>query len=171
MSDEIEELRKKIDNHEKRIETLEKIIKFPEESSEKIIKNKCPDNLLKDAGITKKELSHILYFDDKSLEFVCEIKGKNAVEQQFKATLIILTFYHYCKNSDKIKSQELREIFGKANIKSLANLSTNLKKSAYKKFVRPEGISSSPEFSYKITDLGIEKGLEIIKELILQEQN
>jgi len=59
-----------------------------------------------------------------------------------------------------------------AGIESLGNLSTNLKKTDYKKYIRPDGISGSPEFSYKITEpLGIEEGLKIIRDIALNIGN
>lgn len=40
------------------------------------------------------------------------------------------------------------------------------------KYIRPDGVNGSHDFSYKITNpLGIEKGLEILKKFISPEES
>lgn len=168
MSNPIEELRQKIGEHEERIKILEELINS-KEGIEEINKDKCPNNLLIDAELDKHDLAHVLYFDDKNLKIVCPIEGKTGIKQ-FKAAIIILCFYYYCKNTTKITAQELGKIFKKSNVSKL-NLSRTLQKDQYKKYVIPDGVPGSHEFSYIISNpLGIEKGLETIRELVLHEQ-
>ncbi|MDG3546623.1 hypothetical protein [Methanobacterium formicicum] len=168
MNREVEELRKKIKEHEERIRTIEGLINS-KESIKEIKEVKCPNNLLVDAEIDKHDLAHVIYFDEKNFKIVCPIEGKTGIKQ-FKAAIIILCFYYYCKNTDKITALELGKIFKKSNV-SKSNLSRTLQKKEYQKFIIPDGVPGSHEFSYIISNpLGIEKGLEIIRELVFQEQ-
>lgn len=57
-----------------------------------------------------------------------------------------------------------------AGVGSLKGLSGTLSKDKYKKFIRKEGKPGSHAFVYKITPLGIQEGLKIIKELTMQDQ-
>jgi hypothetical protein len=175
-NNEIKEILKKLDEHEKRINVLEEQIKSSTTekrlNGDKNRDSEFPHDLCERLGINEIQLGHILYYEDDLLEFVCPIEGKSNAEKQFNGTIIILTFYHFWKNVNKIKSQELRKILQKEKKLSLNNFSTNLKKNEYMKYIRPDGVNGSHEFSYKITNpLGIEKGLEIIKNLISVEES
>jgi len=164
--EEIRETKKKLEEHEERIRKLES---FLEQKKEKPIKKVGIDigadigKLSKDAGINEEQLRHVFDFEKEDLSLIVTVEGKSEIEKQFKATVCILTAYHYCYNSDEIKSQGLRKKLEWLGIKSLVNLSSNL--ANYKQFVLPKGKPGSPKFSYKITFPGIKRGLEIIKEL------
>lgn len=172
---DIKGILEKLKEHEKRINNLEgqiKSYKKDELTVERDSEVKFPHDLCERAGIDESQLAHIFYYEDDLLEFVCPIVGKSNADKQFNGAISILTFYYFWKGMDKIKSQELRKILEKEKIKSLNNLSTNLKKNDYKKYIRPDGVSGSPDFSYKITDpLGIKKGLEIIKRLAPEDES
>ena len=123
----------------------------------------CLEKFSKDVGISEEQLMYIFNFGEDDLGLITVIKGKKESEKQIKATLCILTAYHYCYDSDEIRSQDLRKKLEWLGITSLVHLSLNLTK--YKQFIISRGVPKSPNFSYKITYPGIKKGLEIIKEL------
>lgn len=172
---DIREILNKLGEHERRINTLERQIKSFKQSNqnnEEKNKSKFPLNFCERANIDENQLGHVFYYEEDNLELVCTIEGKSNVKKQFRGALIILTFYYFWKGIKKIKSQDLRKMLEEAGIESLGNLSTNLKKTDYKKYIRPDGISGSPEFSYKITEpLGIEEGLKIIRDIALNIGN
>jgi hypothetical protein len=164
--EEIIEIKKKLEEHEKSIKKLESVLEQEKGKSTKEIGvdiGTVIEKLSKDAGIPEERVRHVFDFEDEDLNLIATVEGKNEDEKQFKATVCILTAYHYCYGRDEIKSQDLRKKLAWLDIKSLVNLSTNLAK--YKRFIIPKGKPRSPEFSYKITIPGIKKGLEIIKEL------
>lgn len=166
MSKEIDELKKRLDEHEVRINNLENSLK-----SEKTLgkNNDCLRKLSNDANIKEDQLYHIFYRDGDEISLVCSFKGSNSVKQ-FKATLSLLTVYNYCHGVDRIKASDLNQKLKETNIGSLSALSPNLSKDTYRKFIRKEGKPGSHAFVYKITPLGIKEGLKIIKELITQER-
>lgn len=169
MNDEIKVLRKKIDDHEKRINLLEDHLKFIKEKEEDPLHNNaCSKKLANAAHISENQLHHIFYIEEDDLSLVCSFKGPHHTNQ-FKATLVLLTAYKYCRGVGHIKSAELNQKLKEVNIGSLSALSGNLAKEEYKKFIRKEGKAGSHAFVYKITHLGLEKGLKIIRELAEEE--
>jgi hypothetical protein len=164
--DEIMKIKKKLIEHEERIIRLESSL---EQKKEKLIKEvgfdteASMEKLSKEAGISKEQLRHVFDLEKEDLKLKTTVDGKNWGEKQFKATVCILTAYHYCYSRDEIKSQDLRKKLALLGIRSLENLSSNL--AEYKQFILPKGKPKSKNFVYKITYPGIYKGLEIIKEL------
>lgn len=172
---EIENILKRLNEHEKRINDLEDQIKLSEkaiEVNEESNNLEFPRNLCERAGIDEIQLGHIFYYEDDKLEFVCPIEGGSDGEKQFNGTISVLTFYHFWKGMDKLKSQDIREILKTEKNFPVNNFSKNLQKTEYKKYIRPDGVKGSHDFSYKITNpLGIEKGLEILKKFISPEES
>ena len=173
VSTEINNILKRLDEHETRIKDLEEQIKVSENEIELTEKtdmgSKFPQNLCKSAGINSIELSHILDYDDDILELICYTKGLSNPEKQFNGTLVILTVYHFWKSINKLKSSELGKILKNCDV-DLKNYARTLNKAEHKKYIRRIGQKGSHDFSYQVRDpLGIEKGLELIKELAIQE--
>lgn len=164
--EEIIEIKKKLEEHEGRIKKLESFLEHQKERPKKETVAGIEEGIEKlsqDTGISKEQLRYVFEFEKEDLVLITAIEGKNESEKQFKATICILTAYHYCYDSDEIKSQDLRKKLQWLGIASLVNLSTNI--AEYKQFILPKGKPKSKEFSYKITLPGIKKGLKIIKEL------
>ena len=162
---EIGKIKKILKEHESRIKRLESFFEEEEKPIKKIDVGieECIIKLSEEAGINEEKIRHVFDFNKKDLNLIKIIKDKKESTKQFKATVCLLTAYHYCYGNDKIKSRDLRKKLEWLGIRSLGNLSINL--SQYKQYIIPEGKSRSPEFSYKITYPGIKEGLKIIKEL------
>ena len=160
--EEIIEIKKKLEEHEKRIRKLE-VEKGKSTKEISVDIERGIEKMSKNARIPEERIRCVFDFDEEDLSLIATVEGKNESEKQFKATVCILAAYHYCYGRDEIKSQDIRKKLEWFGIKSLVNLSTNL--SEYKQFILPKGKPKSKEFSYKITLPGIKKGLEIIKEL------
>lgn len=149
--------------HEERIEALENILKGTDKppeitSTDAKIKKSCSE-----IGIKEEQLKSVFDISEKDVTLITEMAGKKESEKQFKATVCILTAYHYLFERDIIKSQDIKENLEWLGIKSLSNLSKNLAK--HKRYIIPIGESSSPNFSYKVTYPGLKEGLNIIRSL------
>lgn len=126
-----------------------------------------PEYVQKLSKITKinvTDLEHIFNFEDENIELVANINAQNEKEKQFKATLCILTAYTYCFDQKEIKSSDLIKQLENLGIGSMSNLSPYL--STYTQFIKVDGKNRT----YKIKGPGINKGKEIIKELVSQEK-
>lgn len=165
--EEIEELRNKLKDLDKRVEKIENLI-FSEEKDFETVEEKI-ENFAEEFGVERKDLYHVFDFDleEEEIYLTQEIEGKNEKEKQFKTTLSLLTAYQYIFNKNTLKSQKLREKLNDLSIKSLVNLSTNL--SEYRKYVRPRGKPKSTDYSYQITPLGKEEGMKLINNLLGSE--
>ena len=120
--------------------------------------------LAKDANITIDQLRQIFDFEEEDLTLLTEIIGKNEEERQFKATLLMLTGLSYCYGREEILSPDLKERLARLDIRSLTNLSANLRK--YRQYILLKGRPGDPRARYKITGPGKRKGLGMILELI-----
>jgi len=139
----------------------------PKVENIKIENEKIPKNAQKLCKATKMNLDDLEYifdFEDENLELVANITGESEKEKQFKATLCILTAYNFCFGKKEITSSDLVRRLEDLGIGSLSNLSPYLSK--YTQFIRVDGKTRT----YKIKGPGINKGKEIIRELVLQEK-
>ncbi|WJI09300.1 hypothetical protein FGU46_03900 [Methanobacterium sp. CWC-01] len=119
--------------------------------------------LLKEAEIDLNHIEKVFRIEEDDFKVVATIEGKNEVEKQIKATLPILTVYYYCFGKEKIQSRDLASKLRWLGIKSLANLSKNLKRPECKPFVIVSGTGNN--LTYQILNQGLKKGVEIIREL------
>lgn len=162
----IQKIEKKLENIETRLSKLEKILTQDKKQFKRDIPmqlQECLNKLSRKAGISKDQLKNIYHFDEKTIIPLTKAKGTTLKETQFKNTLAILTVYHFCYGKDSIRSQQLRKMLERIEIGSLTNLGKNLL--SYKKYLIGEGKTRSPDFTYKITHPGIQKGIKIIKEM------
>lgn len=125
----------------------------------------CP-KILENTGINKNQLENVFNIEEDDFKVVATINGKNEVERQIKASLIILTAFYYCYGKDEIKSRELVNKLRWLGIKSLGNLSKNLKREECSQFIIISGKGNN--INYQILNQGLKKGIEIIKEIATQ---
>lgn len=118
--------------------------------------------------ISADNLDHIFNIESEKLELIATFKDKSWTQKHFKTVVCILTAYHYCFGIKEIKSSELNEHLKKLNVGSLQNLSPNLQKPQFKKYITVEGEKGAQKI-YKLKRLGIKKGLDLIKDLLTQE--
>lgn len=165
MNNEIKTIKVKIEELEKRVETLEESSLKKNNKREKGQEIEIHSSLKK-IGLNENELYSIFDIDleNEIVHILKSIQGKNEKEKQFKAIVCLLTAYSFIFNKITIKSSLLSQEMKDLGIKSLVNLSTNMK--AYGEYILPIGKPKSPNYSYKITVPGKEKGVEIIKEII-----
>ena len=106
---------------------------------------------------------NIVYFEEGNFKIITEIDGKNNKEKQLNATLLILTINDICYGINKIRSQELRNMLEYLGIRSLVNLSTNLK--TMKNYIISDGKKASSEYGYKLTLPGKREGIKLLTDL------
>jgi hypothetical protein len=170
LDDSIIEIREKIRNHEERLSALEEV--FHAKNEEKLLEEQKDaferklDEFSKEVNVDKERLKHIFDFGEEGLTVTTNIEGKNESERQIKATLCILTAYHFCYGRDKIRAGNLKEMLRWLGIGSLTNLNANLKRN--KSLLIPKGKPGSSDFCYQITYGGLEEGKEVIRQLCAQ---
>lgn len=118
--------------------------------------------LIKATKIDLNDLELIFDFEDENLELTANITGESEKEKQFNATICILTALNFCFSKKEISSTDLVRQLEDLGIGSLSNLSPYL--NTYKQFIKVDGKTRK----YKIKGPGINKGKEIIKELVLE---
>ena len=157
MEKELEKIWKKLNNLEERIKLIEDMfIKTPDI---KEVVNEY-DELLAETGINIDVLKEIVYFDDSGFTIITEVTGKNNKEKQINATLLILTINDICYGNNSVKSKDLKAKLKYLGLRSLGNLSINLR--TIKNYIIPVGKSRSPDYSYKITLPGKKEGIRIL---------
>jgi len=96
-------------------------------------------------------------------------KGASNQESQVRGTLIILTINKLFYGLDEINSSELRECLSVTGLQ-ITNLSTTLKN--YTKYIiHMRGPIGSINTSYRITHLGFQKGIILLKDIIENTSN
>jgi len=114
---------------------------------------------------TPEDLLNIVSFEeDEEFTFIFEMTGKSEPDKQLRATLCLLTVSNYCYAKDEILSKTLTKKLQLWGIKSLSNISKNLKK--HMSFIVMKGKAGSSNFSYKITVPGLREGIKILNEII-----
>lgn len=112
---------------------------------------------------SSKDVCNIISFEEgEEFTFLFSIDGKNEPEKQLNATLCILTVFYYCYDQDEIATNNLKQKLEFLGIKSLDHLSHNLKK--HKKLFILKGKARSSKFNYKVTQPGLNAGLNILSE-------
>ena len=113
------------------------------------------------------KIDHIFDFDKHDVRLIHPIISENVSEsiKQYKATLLYLMALKYCYGLHEISSRELRKKLEDLGLKSLVNLSTNLK--SFSSFiVHKKGAKGNTDTSYKITIPGEMEAIRIIKDLV-----
>lgn len=144
------------------------ISKESEQVDDQIIRAKDLETKIKklcnDVKIERSDFDSLFFIKGQELTLLIVPEGKNEEEKQLQITLCSLTVQDYLFELDFIKSYDLNVKLKKLGIRSLVNLSTNLKK--HKQLLIPEGKSKSRNFGFRITIPGKKRGLDIIKELL-----
>jgi len=137
------------------------------EESPKEIKKLVPGSISKlaeKASMDEAKLKHIFEFEENDVRIIMPIEGRSEGDRQLKATLLYLVAYDTCFNLREVNSSDLRQKLQDLGIRSLVNLSTQLK--GYPNFIWHKiGKTGSTSSSYKITTPGEIEGIRLLKEL------
>ncbi|MBS3105140.1 hypothetical protein J4234_02700 [Candidatus Woesearchaeota archaeon] len=121
-------------------------------------------NFLNATNVTEQQITNIFDLDGESIRIIGAIPGNTDSKKQRNATLILLTAKHYIKNEREINVPELKKTLEDLGIRSLVNLSTNLK--GFENFIIMKGSKGSKSTSYRITNPGVTQGVELIKGMV-----
>lgn len=120
-------------------------------------------------NFTLDNLYSVINIVDKKIILLRGWKGTTNRERHVKATLLFLTINKLIYGLDEINSSELRNCLLNARIQ-ITSLSTTLKN--YSKFiVHKRGPIGSIKTSYRITPLGFQKGIMLLKDIIENTSN
>jgi hypothetical protein len=120
-------------------------------------------DLEKRLNLPVEKINNLIHFENNDVVLLFNIPGKSNNEKQINATLLILTLTKLKFNKDEIASKELTKKLKTLGIGSLSILSNNLKQQ--RQYFVTSGAKGSINFSYKITIPGLNKGIELFKNL------
>jgi len=165
MKEEIKAIKKKLEDHEKRISKIEgKIQKgVGEKITMPIGLDQGIKRLAKKAGITEEQVRGIFDFEGEKLTLIKLPEG-NEREITQNATLVILLGYKYCFTNEDILAIEIRRNLAENEV-SLNNFATHLNKIIHS-LIRRKGKQKSAKTNYKLTLPGEVKAKKIINEMI-----
>jgi len=113
-------------------------------------------------GISIIYLNEIYEIENEDVNINLALPNKKESEKQEIASLLILACSYYCFGSDTIAASSLNKKLKWLGIKSISNLKKNLTVHGYLETV---GKAGSNNFQYKITFPGVQKAVELIKQL------
>lgn len=161
-NEEIVEIRKKLEEHEKRILQLEGIA--GEEKKEKRHEIGKPEKHIKrlaeKVGMSEDDIKKIFDVEEECLTLT-NVIGKDDRENTINVTLLVLLGYKYFFGIDDVLSQEIRRNIAENRV-SLSSYSYYLN-AITPSLVRRKGKPKSPKTTYKLTTLGEAEGREALK--------
>ncbi|KKN35176.1 hypothetical protein LCGC14_0786280 [marine sediment metagenome] len=140
-------------------------------SQEKIrsIQEDSMKNELVKYDLTKDKLYSVINISNNKIILLRGWKGTSTRERHFKATILILTINKIIYGLDEINSSELRECLINAGV-PIKNLSTTIK-SYFEYIIHKRGAIGSTKTSYRITSIGFQKGILLLKDIIENTSN
>ncbi len=167
-SDEFNEIISRLDDLSNRLKNLENVFtKDLNGRSDRIL----PSNAVNESnlelmshktGISIKYLNEIYEIENEDVNINLALPNKMESEKQEIASLLILACGYYCFGSATIAASSLNKKLKWLGIKSTSNLKKNLAVHGYFETV---GKAGSNNFQYKITFPGVQKAVELIKQL------
>ena len=158
---EINQIRKELERHKKRIFELERLTK--EKGPEVLRKPKDGvKRLAKKLNISEEKIGEIFDIEDEVLTLV-KIIGENPKEKTQNISLLVLLGYKYCFNKNEVLSQEIRRNVGENGV-PLENFATYLN-GLVPSMVRRKGKRKSPKTTYRLISSGEFRARELIKEI------
>jgi len=161
---ELTTLKKRLEDHEKRIADLENHIKHKKETTIALSETNRDINKL----ATKLEVSadkfHEIYDVENETITILKFVGDKDKEKTQNIALLTLLGYKYFFNREEILSQEMRRNVAENGI-ALNNFATYLNELA-PSLVRRKGEMKSPKTTYRLTVFGESKAKELLKSII-----
>jgi hypothetical protein len=125
--------------------------------------------LSKKFNVSPEKIEDYFEVNGTNFEILCPISMGSSAEEHLMFTILILTLKKIAFDERELNSADLRDMAKSKGIKSLVNLSTNLKK--YSQFIiHKSGKKGSTNTSYKLTIDGYNKGVEYIKKILSGEK-
>lgn len=163
MSAELSEMKKKLMEHEKRIEALEDA--FAGSRTEEVGKVQTRTNIKKLARkieVSQERIEELFDIENNTLTLL-KIAGKDDEEKTKKISLAVLIGYKYLLGTKEILASEIRRNVAENRV-SLSNFATHLN-GIIPSLIRRKGKSRSKKTTYKLTTLGEAEARAVLKKL------
>lgn len=165
--DELMEIKKKLEEHEKRISSLERLmLKFEEKPAP--IKEPGFEKLARKVGVDVEKIKGLFDIENSTLTLLKAI-GKDVKEKTQKISLVVLLGYKYILGSERVSATELRRNVAENRI-PLDNFARHLN-GIIPSLIRRIGKKKSPKTAYRLTPMGEAEAKDIIKELCGSRKN
>lgn len=123
------------------------------------------NNLLSATELSLDEISSVVDIDEEgNFHIITDIPGNTVSSQQRNATLLVLTLHHFLFANREIRSRELNDELRDLGIGSLQNLAANLK--GIQNLILAKSKKKGAGASYRITNPGINYGIDLIRDLV-----
>jgi hypothetical protein len=163
MSEEIKKIKETLENHEKRIISLEEKFHGPE--GKEVTSPRVEPSIEKfseKTGISIEKLK-VLFDVENSTLTLLKVTGKDEAEKTKRISLVVLMGYKYLFGNEKVLSKDIRRNVAENRI-PVNNFATYLNE-MIPSLIRRIGKPKSPMTTYKLTPLGEAEANEMIKEL------
>lgn len=137
--------------------------------TEKEINEDSLKNEIDKYDLTEDDLHSVFNVNGGNILLLRGWKGSTSIESQVKATLLLLTANKLFFSFDEMDSSELRKSLIETGV-PMANHSTDIKNFATL-IIHKRGPIGSTNTSYRITPLGFQKGIVLIKDIINNSSN
>lgn len=162
MSEEIKKIKEVLENHEKRIKSLEG--KLPSTKIQKAasLEGLGVGKLAEKVGTSAEKLEGLFDTENGTLTLL-KVVGEDEAERTKKISLVVLLGYKYLFGDETVPSTEIKRNVAENRI-PVNNFATYLNEIIPSR-VRRIGKPRSPKTTYKLTPLGEAEAKEVVKEL------
>jgi len=146
-----------------------RIIKTSDSESTKSVNEELFQNELQKHNLSRDDIDSLVNIVDNNILLTRGWKSPSDKESQVKSTLMLLTVNKLMFGEDEMPSSELRKSLMYSGVQ-LKSHSTALKNYAMY-IVHKRGPIGSTKTSYRITPLGFQKGIVLVKDIIQNTKN
>ena len=147
---------------------LESVSKSDPKPTNKFIRSKKPENDLEKKldkhDLTPDEFNSVFNTDNGRIILMKGGEGDSNAETNLRSTLLFLTGNFFLHDSKSVSSSELRKRLAESGVRLKSHSTTLKKHSSY--ILHKRGPIGSTKTSYEITQSGIQKGIDLIKDVV-----
>lgn len=156
-------MKKTLEDHEKRIKSLENMLKGSKGEEITTLEGKPQiEWLAQKIGVTIDKVKELYDIEDNKLTLL-KVEGKDEREKTRKISLTVLSGYKYLLGNEEISATEIRRNVAENRV-ALNNFATYLNE-IIPSLIRRKGKPKSPKTTYKLTPLGEAEAKEVLKKL------
>jgi hypothetical protein len=162
-NNELKIMKKTLEDHEKRIKSLENMLKGSKGEEITTLEGKPQiERLAQKIGVTIDKIKELYDIEDNKLTLL-KVEGKDEREKTRKISLTVLSGYKYLLGNEEISATEIRRNVAENRV-ALNNFATYLNE-IIPSLIRRKGKPKSPKTTYKLTPLGEAEAKEVLKKL------
>jgi hypothetical protein len=162
VNDEINKIKEMLEDHERRIRSLEGNPPAPRQRVASLEGEANIDELARRIGVDSNKIMEVFDIEQNSLTLVKAIEG-NDIQRTRHISLLVLLGYKHIFNSEDLLAGELRRNVAENGV-PLDNFSTSLD-GIIPSLVRRKGEAGSHKTTYKLTNPGEAQAADILKKL------